>query len=235
MRRYFSLKLKVLFLCLLSISAFSNAAVVSVMGDDVVFTYDDATQFGTATVVGNSIFFFNPVFNATSVGTAGTVIDTDFVAITIETKQDSDFVMDNFTLFELGDYDLDGDSASVSADAQLIVSSLTGACPFPCTMSNVFSAGALTTQGALTEWQINGGLDLDNDSSWGEDTAVNLTIQNTLTAESTVFGDSAFIVKKTGALGVTVSAEVPVLAAVWLFGSALIGLISARKKRLKVA
>lgn len=212
-------------------SSLSHAAIVTVNGTDVSFKYDDATQFGTATIVGNSIFFFNPNFLAQSLNTDGPVIDSDFVNIEIDVLSGSSFTMDNFQLFELGDYELNGSSASVSADAQLSVTSLTGACPFPCTMAPIFSAGPLTTQGALTEWTINGVADLDNNANWGSDTKVNLKIQNNLNASSTEFGDSAFIVKKVGALGVTVSA-VPVPAAAWLFGSAMLGLVALKKRKL---
>lgn len=215
----------------LAISSTAHSAVVSVLGDDLIFTYDNATQFGLATVVGNAIFFFDVDFEAQSVGTQGTVIDSDFVNIAIEVQSGSSFVIDNFQLFELGDYILDGASASVSAEAQLSITSLTGACPFPCTMAPIFSAGPLNTVGPLTEWTINGIADLDNVAEWGSDTAVNAKIQNTLTAESTVFGDSAFIVKKTGALGIQVVAEVPLPAGVWLFASGLLGLVSFRSKK----
>ena len=210
-------------------SSLSHAAIVTVNGTDVSFTYDDSTQFGTATIVGNSIFFLNPNFLAQSLNDDGPVIDTDFVNIEIDVLTGSSFTMDNFQLFELGDYELNGSTASVSADAQLSITSLTGACPFPCTMAPIFSAGPLTTQGALTEWTINGIADLDNNANWGSDTHVNAKIQNTLNATSTEFGDSAFIVKKVGALGITVSA-VPVPAAAWLFASAMLGLIGLKRK-----
>ena len=83
-------------------SSASQAAPVTVMGDDLIFTYDDATQFGTVTVIGNGIFFFDVDFEAQSVGTQGTVIDSDFVNIGIEVKAGSSLVIDSFQLFELG-------------------------------------------------------------------------------------------------------------------------------------
>ncbi len=43
--------------CLILASSTANAALVTINGTNVSFTYDDATLYGTANVVGNAIFF----------------------------------------------------------------------------------------------------------------------------------------------------------------------------------
>lgn len=214
-----------------------HAAVVSIAGDDLIFTYDDATLFGSANVVGNSIFFLPTNFLAQSLngnGGAGAVQVTDIVDIDITVKAGSSFLMDNFVLVESGDYKLVGSGTSASAEAFLQITSFTQTCGILtlCNMANTFSAGTLNNQsGNLEQWSLNGALDLDNNANWGDDFHVNVRIQNTLDATSTSNLESALIQKKFGAIGVAVVSEVPVPASAWLFGSALIGLLKLKRSK----
>ena len=138
--------------------------------------------------------------------------------------------MTNFSLFEDGDYRLNGSGASVAADVFFRATSLTTFCGTPpCSDTVLFNAGTLAdTGGLLALWNMGGSLDLSSVAGWGSDTDVRLTIQNTLTAETLASGEIAFIQKKFS-LAVP---QVPVPAAVWLFGSGLLGLIGmARRKK----
>ncbi len=195
--------------------ASAQAALVTLTGNDVKFTFDDSTMFGSGFTVGNSIFFMPTGFIAQSVNTDGLVTSADNLSITVEMLGPGT-AMTQFALTERGDYRLDGSSTSVSATGTYGVNSNTST----FSNSNPVSAGPLTVQGALTQWQINSMISLAGTAGWGQDTAVTIMLNNILTAQSTVLGEQALIQKKFGAFGVQITV-VPVPAAFWLFGSAL--------------
>lgn len=199
---------------LLFACASTQAEIVTVFGDDVKFTYDDGTLFGEGYAVGNGIFFMPVDFIAES-NNGGLVMTSATLDITVETLTATD-VMTKFALAEEGDYRLTGTTSSVTATGTFTVDSDTTA----FSDSNSLSAGALTVTDVLTEWTITSMIDLGDTAGWEQDTAVMLTLDNDLTAESNALGDSALIQKKFGAFGVEVTI-VPVPAAAWLFGSAL--------------
>ena len=226
-------KLPSLLFAALAFSSSSHAAMVTVMGADVSFTYDDATLFGSATVVGNSISFQPTSFLASASNLDGAVTVTDTLNITVEAIT-ANYDMSSFLLFEAGDYSTDGASTQVTASGRLQVSSNTTTCPIiGCVESNIFNfSDASDNLGATVNWDGSTSVDLaDNTNGWTSDTSVIMQIQNNLSATSTEVGDAAWIQKKFGTVGVTVN-PVPVPAAVWLFGSGLIGLVAmARRKR----
>ncbi|MFQ5635612.1 MAG: hypothetical protein ACE5G3_09840 [Gammaproteobacteria bacterium] len=197
---------------------------MTLFGNDVKFTFDDATLFGTGYTVGNGVFFMPTAFIAESNNTDGLVTVVETLSIVVEATTTGK-TMTQFALAEQGDYLLNGTSTSVSATGTFGAGSNTSA----FSDSKALSAGALTVQGALTEWQINSLIDLADTAGWGQDTGVTLTLENTSTAESTVLGDQALIQKKFGAFGVQVTI-VPVPAAVYLFGSAL-AVLGWRRRR----
>jgi len=209
----------------------AQAATTTTCGTDVCFTYDDNTLFGSASVIGNSIFFLPTDFTAESLNGAGSQITNTTLNIEIEAITEG-FSMSQFLLQEQGDYYLQGDGASVSAGGQLGVTSLTSSCPdgglVPCRLTNTFNAENLDTQGVLTDWDVAAAVNLNDLADWGSDTKVIMTIENVLTARSLNPGDEAFIQKKVAGVGITV---VPVPAAVWLLGSALGGLGFMRRRK----
>jgi len=242
---YISCKLK-LFLHVLFFSALTAplnlyAAIVSIEGDNYIFTYDNSTLFGSANVINDSIFFLPTDFSAHSVNNEGAVLTSDIVDIAIQTKSGSSKLIDAFSIYELGDYRLHGDSASVDVAAYVQVSSFTATCNnfflMPCITSQTFSpeetfttTDPLVDLNTLVTWQISGEIDLDSHPDWGSDSYVNLRIQNNLYATSLNIGDLAQIQKKFGGLGVQVVSEVPLPTAFWLFASALIGLRLSKKQ-----
>ena len=208
----------------------AQAATITQMGTDVTFTYDDATLYGTGSVVGNSIFFSPTAFKAESLNTAGVVTANETLNITVTVKPSSSYVINEFALVEQGDYLLNGSSSSVDASGRLQVTSLTTTCGFfACKDSEIFTAGPLTTTGVLTAWSTNAGIDFADTAGWGADTDVIAQIQNDLTAISTVNGESAMVQKKFQGVGLVVN-PIPVPAAAWLFGSAL-GLLGWLRRR----
>jgi len=232
-----ALKLTLAALVLSAIGFQANAAVVTECGTNVCFTYDNSTLYGAGTVVGNNIFFQNiDNFEASSTDGTGSEIVTDTVDITIEAFTPN-YDMTQFLLVEQGDYLINGDGASVTAGARMDITSLDNTCPvgifdFICTDHDTVDAGALTAQGVTTDWDLIAQVDLADTTGWGSDTRVVMKLQNTLTASTTETGETAFIQKKLGGVGIQV---VPVPAAVWLFGSALVGLGAWTRRRKLVA
>jgi len=214
----------------LLMSTASNAATVTTCGTDLCFEYDNATLFGTGNVVGNNIFFLPTNFRAESNNTDGLVeVDATLNITATLLDPNSGFVMDMFNLVEKGDYEMfgGGTSTSVTAGGSFSVTSLTtsGLNEF-----NTFNATGLDTIGAVTAWDASSSIDLSSIDGWGSDTSVIIQLQNDLSATSNLQGEGAFIQKKYGDIGVIVN-PVPVPAAVWLFGSGLIGLIGMARRK----
>jgi len=214
----------------------SQAAAITIEGDDVKFTFDDSTAFGSANVIGNSIFFLPTTFLAESLNGDGAV--TNNVTLNIEVEViTAGYVMESFQMVEEGDYKLNGDGASVSANGQFRITGLTNPCgtgifaPI-CKAEQIFDAGPLTvnTDSPVT-WDASAFIDLADTAFWGTDTKVTMTLENLLTATTLTAeeGETAFIQKKFGGVGMIIN-PVPVPGAVWLFGSA-IGLLGWVRRR----
>jgi len=227
--------IRALFFTLILFAATANGASVTVNGDNVKFTYDDSSLYGTANVIGNTIFFTPTTFTAESLDGAGLVQTSASLAITIEILPASaGLAMNTFQLLENGDYKLNGGGTSVSAVGELTIDSQTSA----FSDSNLFNAGALTVPGGPTDWSAGTTINLGDTLGWDMDTSVIMTLDNTLSATSSLsgVGEQAFIQKKFegDAIGITIdltaSGAVPVPAAVWLFGSAL-GLLGWLRRR----
>jgi hypothetical protein len=206
----------------------SQAATITQFGTDVSYTYDDSTAYGTGVVLGNAIFFTPSAFLAESLDGAGLATTTATLNIDVSATT-SGFSMASFSLFEDGDYRLKGSGASVAADGFFRATSLSTTCGAPpCQTTALFDAGTLSdTGGSLALWNMGDSLNLASVAGWGSDTDVKLTIQNNLTAETLASGEIAFIQKK---FSVTIP-QVPVPAAVWLFGSGLIGLAGLARRK----
>lgn len=87
-----------------------QAATVTVTGDDVQFTFDDSSVFGTASVVGNSIFFLPTNFKAQSLNGDGAATANTTLQIRIEVITDG-FALRELHMLEQGDYLLNGAGA----------------------------------------------------------------------------------------------------------------------------
>jgi hypothetical protein len=207
-------------------STAADAAVVTVFGDDLSFTYDDSTLYGSATVVGNNIFFLPTSFTAESLN-GGSDLSNEILTIQIDVTTEG-FVLTDFSLTELGDYFLEGSGATVSVGGNFTVASGTSA----YSDTDSLSAGPLLVQGAYTDWSVSSTIMLVDTAGWASDASVLVTLENILSAETLANGEQAFIEKKIGAVGIMTNEAppIPVPAAVWLFGSALFGLAGLRRR-----
>ncbi len=214
---------------LLLLAATANAASVTVFGTDVKFTYDDATIYGGANVVGNTIYFLPTSFTAESLDGTGPDITSAPIDITIEVTS-AGLAIDTLLYLENGDYRLSGIGASGDVTGDLTIDSLTSA----YSDSSAFGTGALAaTGGTLTAWSASTSLNLADTTGWDMDTKILASITNTLTTDTVSINEVAFIEKKFagGAPGLTVDlTPVPVPAAAWLFGTAL-GLLGWMRRK----
>lgn len=223
-------------------AASSQAATVTLNGDNFSFTFDDSTLFGSAGVVGDSIYFLPTNFGAQATNLDGAVITSDVLNIQIQVLDGFSYEIGSISFVEVGDYELFGSSAEVQANGRLQVTSNTKVGPNPLLIpglpdvalntSQIFAAGNMDTVGALTEWSAIAAVDLTAIAGWGSDTSIVVQVQNNLRAVTTELGDSATIQKKAQLIGLSVQpSEVPVPGAAWLFGSALVGLIGLHRKK----
>ena len=212
----------------------ARAAVVTLNGTDVSFTFDDATLFGPGTVVGNSLFFTPTNFRAESADGAGADTASETLIITVEATT-ANYVIDMLAMVEQGDYILDqngGTDAQVTASGYLGVTSNTTTCGiFACSDSSIFNVPGLTDTGGATQgWSDGTSVDLGAVAGWGSDTKLTVSFQNNLGATTLNLGEYAMIQKKSGAIGLVVN-PIPVPAAVWLFGSGVLGLVAVARRR----
>lgn len=217
--------LKKVFFALLVIafSGSSNAALTTVDGLDVSFTYDDSMLglFGTPTVSGDTLSFVPSNFSASREGVTGKVYTSDTFKVTITSLFGN--TISKLALTELGDYTKEGPTANVIAKGTLTAADLTNGTssitkfkadtvPFPHT----------TFEGDPGIWQANSNAAFTNSFS------VEALLHNTLGARSNSVDDIASISKTFVGLTVT---TVPLPQVVWLFGAGLLGLLKVSKRK----
>jgi len=216
----------------LIISTSASAAPVTINGTNVSFTFDDASLYGAGVVVGNSLFFQPTDFVALSENGEGSVSASEILNIIVKSITDG-YVISDVAMAEEGDYIQNGTAASVAAGGRLGVTSNTTTCGiFSCKDASVFNVGGFAdTGGANVAWTGGTTVALGDTVGWGSDTDLSVSFENDLSANTLNVGEKAQIAKKFGAIGLVVN-PVPVPAAVWLFGSGLLGLagIARRKK-----
>jgi len=202
----------------------ASAATVVAVGDNVRFTYDDSTAYGTGIVVGDTILFHPDDIRAASQN-VGSQTTTKMLNIQVEILTDGYWLQD-FKLLEQGDYELYGDGASVDMAGEFMISSNTNS----YSVTDNFDAGPLVVHDALTEWTASSMISLADTVGWGSDTDIDIDLSNELFAQTLAGGESAAIQKKLDAVRIEITA-VPVPAAVWLFGSGLIGLAGFMRRK----
>ncbi len=224
--------------CLIACALPVNAALVTLCGPNICYEYDNdplanpgvgGAAFGTPTLLtGSDVLAFTPTaFAAEAQGVGGT--DTNVQSFTftrIYSLTGAELV--NLSASESGDYQIiNGGTVSAQLDLEItdLVDDL-GTTGFPesATSGGTFSSSS-PTGFVPAEWSLDGSI---SPSAAFDDLAseISLMVTNTLQADTTAAGEYARIDKK---LFLTVTTIVPVPAAVWLFGSALLGLGALRR------
>src|SRR5690606_7837873 len=158
----------------------SHAAMVSLEGDNVRFTFDDSTVFGSAYVVGDSLMFAPTDFSAEALNNSGLVTRNGTLNIQVELLSDASGSITGLSLLEQGDYEIDGATNALDVDGRFQVSSLTqtGDGGLPLSYSTQFDAGDLSADNVLTGWQVSEYLSLSDSAGWGSDSALLVQVQN---------------------------------------------------------
>jgi hypothetical protein len=213
----------------------AHAASTTQCGDTVCFTWDSEqlSVFGTPSVIGDQIIFDPTTFVAKSLNGEGVVSTNATVNIVVDVMDG--YVFDSASLAEAGDYFLWGSDSAVSVGGQLRVrdaantllatDSITAGGDF-----DIFNTPMCSTP---HNWDASADVSLAG-AEWDGVTRVVMKIENILNAytDSNDTGPlQAFIEKKEVGLSVGTSV-IPIPAAVWLFGSGLLGLVGiARRKK----
>jgi len=209
----------------------AQADIVHLEGTTVDFYYDTAgvnPLFGAIYVSGDTIFATPTSFSASA---SGGLTDITSATGTIQVIAKTGFNLSGVTVSEGGDYSVSNSTSSVDVGASLRL--FDWATPLPGGTeenTNLTLASAFVNDGTLRGWSASGGFDMTT-PTWDGISNVGLRLTNVLTATS-VDGGTAYIDKSiVGGIGFTFETVVPVPAAVWLFGSGLIGLFGfARRK-----
>lgn len=233
-------------LSLLVVSVHSvQSAIVHVSGNTVDFIYDTDLidpLFGTLSVSGDTIFATPIDFKASSTNgvgaTTGTETDLLNAIGTIQVVAKTGYSFTGISVAEGGIYNITGDG-SVDVDASLRLFDWNDPAPFFGTEETVnmtLNSTLSVNDGNNNQWSASGDFDMTT-ALWDGVTHVGLTLDNTLRATTLLgSGDSALIDKSAvGAVGFAIeTAVIPVPAAVWLFGSGLLGLLAVARKRVRV-
>lgn len=145
----------------------THAAMVTLEGDNVRFTYDDSTLYGAASVVGDALVFAPTEFAAESLNWSGLDTSHESINIRVELKDSFNGSITGLQLMEQGDYEIDGLRARVDVDGRLQVNSrttLNGLLPY--TLSSQFDAGTLGVDDELTGWEVSTLLSLSDAAGW---------------------------------------------------------------------
>ncbi len=226
------LKMRVLITCVLLLSAnAAQSATIHLVGDTVDFYYDDALEatFGKLTAVGDAIFSLPTVFKAVSSDGDNGGIDTFLASGTVTVVVKSGYQFITAAVQQQGDYQLNGAATATVASDLTVVDSTNAATNEMITMT-ISDIDIIDDQ--LHAWSSFGQFDLST-ATWDSVTSIDLSLDSSLTATTTVLGDYAFIEGKqvAGGLVTIVTSEVPVPASIWLFVSGFLGLLGVVRRK----
>lgn len=213
-----------------ALSGAAFAASVTLAGNTIDFTFDDALLglFGPAAVSGDTLYFTPVAFQAQSLNGAGFALTNDTMNIQVAAHDGWSFA--GMGLLERGDYLLLGAGSMADVGGQIRVFDLAN--PLADLDASISATAPLDLRGMPTHnWQADAALDL---SAWNDARALNVTIQNLLLASTGASPSLAFIEKKFVGLTPDMLAVTPVpeaeTYAMMLAGLGLVGLAAARRR-----
>jgi hypothetical protein len=184
--------------------------------------------FDGPTLIGDNIRFLPPNFKAESMNGAGVATTAgNFVFTRVFTNNGSNTIL-GFASADIGDYAITG-GLNVAASLYLQAADNTNALRL-ANATTSFGAN-VSTGGVATPWNLTTIVDTTTPQPnfpfqqivAGHDFAVN--VQDNLSASTNAANTDAWIQKK-----INIDVLVPVPAAAWLFGSALLGLAGVKRR-----
>lgn len=222
--------------CFMALGA-QAVTLETLVGTTITYVYDKdqaaVALFGEPILVGDTVVFTPLNFRAESTnGAPGSdVVSANFVFENVYAN-DANAWIDSINVSEEGDYRIDTDGY-VSVDLRLQGSTNSGSTFGRGVDTASFSSSG--DSGGIQEWgtlsaSLSGSdiVDPFSGESVGPQNSLTIGIQNNLTAITDANGETAWVEKK---LNFTAVSAVPLPAAAWLFGSAMIGLLAVGRRR----
>ncbi len=216
-----------------ALSGAALAASVTLTGDTVDYTFDDALLglFGTPTLVGDTLSFTPVEFQAESLNGAG--IDLTNNTVNVQVTAHSGYTFSSIDMIERGDYMLLGGGSSADVAGQVRVFDVANPASDVTTAIAPDAPLDVMSSGGTTNWTASNSTDI---SGWTDAQTVNVTWQNLLIGETSANSSMAFVDKKYGGLTATVAAVTPVpeaeVSAMMLAGLGLVGWQISRRRGL---
>lgn len=210
----------------------ANAQAATFYGTTVDFSFDDSlldSLFGTFLVNGDSLEFSPHNFVAQTNNNLFGTANATTTLITVSAK--AGHALAGVKLLEQGDYyriETAPNTSFVGVSGQLIVNNIatTFVSTLPLNTALGFNALASGARFTTSPWTVSESVALTAASA-------TVTIENVLVAGALPNVSTAFIEKKRVSLtALTTPVTVPVPAAVWTFGSTLLGLWFSRRRKL---
>lgn len=216
-----------------ALSGAASAASVTLTGDTVDYTFDDALLglFGTPTLVGDTLSFTPVEFQAESLNGAG--IDLTNNTVNVQVTAHSGYNFSSIDMTERGDYMLLGGGSSANVAGQVRVFDVANPLSDVTTAITPDAPMDVMSSGGTTNWSASNSTDI---SGWTDAQTVNVTWQNLLIGETNSGSSMAFVDKKYGGLtaGTIAAAPVPEAEtyAMMLAGLGLVGWQVSRRRGL---
>jgi hypothetical protein len=213
-----------------TLSGAAFAASVTLAGNTVDFTFDDALLglFGPAAVSGDTLYFTPVDFEARSLNGGGFALTNDTVNIKVTAHAAATF--SSVSLIEKGDYLLLGSGSTADVGGQMRIFDITN--PLTDTVAGIVPTSPLDQTGMPThDWRAQTSIDL---SAWESTRAINVTIENLLLASTGAVPSVAFVEKKFVGLNPVMLIASPTpeaeTYAMMLAGLGLVGFAAARRR-----
>ena len=213
-----------------ALSGAAFAASVTMAGNTVDFTFNDALLglFGPATVSGDTLYFTPVDFEATSLNGAGFALTND--TLNIQVSAHAGWTFSTLDLVEKGDYLLLGSDSTADVAGQIRVFDIAN--PLTDVTASILPTTSLSQQGVpMHNWTALASTDL---AAWDSVQAINVTVENLLLASTGATPSLAFVEKKFVGLTPLMVAVTPVpeaeTYAMMLAGLGLVGFAAARRR-----